>query len=63
MKYSGLLAKAMKTDYRIERADSQFTVIDPDGETVDTSLSEDAARAEIECRKEEDRMWENPWAE
>jgi hypothetical protein len=49
----------MSTEYRIETAGSQFTVIDPWGERlVDTYPTEDAAKQDIERCKKEDQMYE-----
>jgi hypothetical protein len=48
----------MSNDYRIEPAGSQFTVIDPWGEIVNTYATEDAAKEDIERCKREDAMYE-----
>jgi hypothetical protein len=48
----------MSTDYRIEPAGTEFTVIDPWGEPLDRYLTEDAARQDIERCVKEHVMWE-----
>jgi hypothetical protein len=48
----------MNTEYRVETAGSQFTVIDPWGEQVDTYATEEAAKQDIERCKMEDAMHE-----
>jgi hypothetical protein len=48
----------MKNEYRIEPAGSQFTVIDPWCEQVNTYLTEEAAQEDIERGKKEDLMYE-----
>jgi hypothetical protein len=44
--------------YRIEPAGSQFAVIDPAGEQVDTYPTEEAAKQDTERCKKEDAMYE-----
>jgi hypothetical protein len=49
----------MSTEYRIEPAGNQFTVIDPWGEQlVKAHPTEDAARQDIERCKKEEAMWD-----
>lgn len=49
----------MNTEYRIEPAGTQFTVIDPWGERlVHDYATEEAAKADIARCKKEDAMWE-----
>ena len=49
----------MATEYRIEQAGSQFTVVDPWGERlVDVFPTEEAAKQDIERCKREDAMFE-----
>jgi len=47
----------MRNEYRIEPAGSQFTVIDPWDEQVNTYPTEDAAKQDIERCKKEDAMY------
>jgi len=48
----------MSTEYRIEPAGNQFSVIDLWGEQVDSYPTEDAARQDIERCKKKDTMRE-----
>ncbi len=48
----------MSTEYRVEAAGSQFTVIDPWGEQVNTYPTERAAKQDIERCKKQDSMYE-----
>jgi hypothetical protein len=47
----------MNTEYRVETAGSQFTVIDPWGERVNTYPTERAAKQDIERCKKQDSMY------
>lgn len=48
----------MNTEYRLESAGDQFIVIDPDGEQVNTYVTEEAAKRDIERCQRDDAMWE-----
>jgi hypothetical protein len=48
----------MSTEYRVETAGNQFIVIDPWGEEVNTYLTEEAAKLDIERCKQQDAMYE-----
>ena len=48
----------MSNEYRIQPADTQFTVIDPWGETVNTYPTVEAAQQDIERCEREDAMYE-----
>jgi len=49
---------AMGTEYRIESAGTQFIVIDPAGEQVDTYPTQEAAKQDLERCKKDDSIWE-----
>jgi hypothetical protein len=48
----------MNTEYRVETAGEQFIVIDPWGEQVNSYLTEETAKQDIERCKKEDAMYE-----
>jgi hypothetical protein len=48
----------MSTEYRVETAGSQFTVIDPWGEQVNMYPTERAAKQDIDRWKKQDSMYE-----
>lgn len=48
----------MSSEYRVEQAGAQFTVIDPWDEQVDLYPTEEAAQRGIERCKKDDAMYE-----
>jgi hypothetical protein len=49
----------MSTEYRIQRAGSAFTVVDPWQEVVGTYATPEDAAQDIERCEKEDAMWES----
>jgi hypothetical protein len=58
LEYSGLLEVPMNTAYRVEVAGSEFAVIDPWGQQVNTYATEELAKQDIERCKSEDLLYE-----